>query len=55
MKKKIYQRPIITVCFVESEDGIAAGSIVSIGGADGSGQPDILDQIVEEQNYDIEF
>lgn len=55
MNKKTYVPPMIEVCFVETEEGIAAGSVMSIGGADNTGQPDIFDQPVEEQKYDLEF
>lgn len=55
MNKKTYVPPMIEVCFVETEEGIAAGSVISIGGADNTGQPDIFDQPVEEQKYDLEF
>ncbi|WP_270088428.1 hypothetical protein [Sphingobacterium sp. SYP-B4668] len=55
MKKRNYVPPVIEVCFIETEEGIAAGSVVSIGGTDNLGQPDIFDQEVEEKKYDLEF
>lgn len=55
MKKKAYVSPNIKVYFVKIEECIANSSVVSIGGADGSGYPDIFEQEVEERPFEIEF
>lgn len=54
-KKKKYTPPKIEVIVVELEKGIAAGSTISIGGPNGASQPDILNQEIDEQKFDINF
>lgn len=54
MKRK-YVTPTITATIIELEQGIAAGSSITIGGTNNNPQPDILDQDIEEQFYDLEF
>ena len=55
--KKEYVKPQIEIFNIYMEESIATTSTatVSIGGPNGSSQPDIFDQPFEEKNYDLEF
>ncbi|UIR57436.1 hypothetical protein LZQ00_06355 [Sphingobacterium sp. SRCM116780] len=56
-EKKEYMKPQIEIFNIYMEEGIATGSTatVSVGGPNGSAQPDIFDQPFEENNQDLEF
>lgn len=53
-KKRSYHSPKIYKVEIEMEQGIAAGSNVSLGG-DSTGEPGIKDQPLEENIFEIEF
>ena len=53
--KEMYLRPQISSLLIELEIGIAKDSNVSVGGSDGSGTPDIIDQKEEEDIFEINF
>ncbi|GAA4168188.1 hypothetical protein [Sphingobacterium ginsenosidimutans] len=54
VKKRRYVAPVISVELIEMEESIAAGSTVSVGGPC-CGQPEIVDQEVDEKNNDLFF
>ena len=53
--KELYLQPQISSLLVALEVGIAKDSNVSVGGPDGSGTPEIIDQKEEEDIFDINF